>query len=130
MVSKIWQTVFDASPSSKTGMVAAGQPAVVGTQHRLGLKASRVSTMDVREEEGLTLVGGCNPAHVHEDTGLPLKVMSNELAIDDGHPLALELQSLRATIAKYQVFVALLSPGPIPDALRSRFRSTRRHLHP
>ena len=29
--------------------------------------------------------------------------MSDELAIDDGHPLALELQSLRATIAKYQV---------------------------
>ncbi|KAF9792156.1 hypothetical protein BJ322DRAFT_998121 [Thelephora terrestris] len=28
--------------------------------------------------------------------------MSNELAIDDGHPLALELQSLRATVAKYQ----------------------------
>jgi len=50
-------------------------------------------------------VGGCNPARVHQDTSLPPEVMSNTLAIDDGHPLALELQSLRTTVAKYQVSI-------------------------
>lgn len=50
-------------------------------------------------------VGGCNPARVHQDTSLLPEVMSNTLVIDDGHPLALELQSLRATVAKYQVSI-------------------------
>jgi hypothetical protein len=67
--------------------------------------------MGVGEEEGLTpRVGRCNPARVRRDASLPLEVMSDELAIDDGHPLALELQSLRATVAKYQVFFPLLTP--------------------
>lgn len=65
--------------------------------------------MGVGEEEGLTPVGGCNSTRVDQDASLPPEVMSNELAIDDGHPLALELQSLRATVAKYQVFVTLLT---------------------
>ena len=59
--------------------------------------------MDVGEE-GFDAVSGCSLTRVHQDSSLPPKVMSNELAIDDGHPLALELQSLRATVAKYQVF--------------------------
>lgn len=63
--------------------------------------------MDVGEEGGLMPVGGCNPARVHQDTSLPLEVMSNALAIDDGHPLALELQSLRTTVAKYQVSIVV-----------------------
>jgi hypothetical protein len=66
--------------------------------------------MGVGEEGGLTpRVGRCNLTRVRQDASLPLEVMSNELAIDDGHPLALELQSLRATVAKYQVFVPSLT---------------------
>jgi hypothetical protein len=34
--------------------------------------------------------------------------MSDALAIDDSHPLALELQSLRVTLAKYQVSIVVL----------------------
>jgi hypothetical protein len=45
----------------------------------------------------------CSPGH----PSLPLEVMSNALAIDDGHPLALELQSLRTTVAKYQVCIVV-----------------------
>ena len=52
-------------------------------------------------------VGGCNPGACSSDTSLPLEVMSDVLAIDDGHPLALELHSLRATVAKYQVLVVV-----------------------
>jgi hypothetical protein len=78
---------------------------------RIRLNTSRVSTMVVGEEEGLTpRLGRCNPARVRRDASLPLEVMGNELTIDDGHPLALELQSLRATVAKYQVFFPLLTP--------------------
>lgn len=76
-------------------------------QRRSGHKASRVSTMDVNEKEGLTPVGGRSPPRVHQDTSLSLQLMSNALAIDDGHPLALELKSLRATVAKYQVSVVV-----------------------
>ena len=63
--------------------------------------------MDVGEEEGSMSMGGCKPTRVHWNPSLPLEVMSNALAIDDGHPLALELQSLRATVAKYQVLVVV-----------------------
>jgi len=52
-------------------------------------------------------VGGCHPARVRQDPSLPLEAMSDALAIDDGHPLALELQSLRATVAKYQVSIVV-----------------------
>jgi len=76
-------------------------------------QASRVSTMDVGEEEGLMPVDGCHPARVHRDTSLHIEVMSDALAIDDGHPLALELQSLRGTVAKYQVFVVSFAYEPI-----------------
>lgn len=65
----------------------------------------QMSTMDVGEEEGLMSVGGRKPARVQRDPSLPLKVMSDTLAIEDDHPLALELQSLRATVARYQVLV-------------------------
>ena len=81
--------------------------AMVGAQRRSGHKTLRVSTVDVRKEEGLMPMGGCNPARVHQDTSLPLEVMSNALAIDDSHPLALELQSLRTTVAKYQVSIVV-----------------------
>lgn len=53
--------------------------------------------------------GACSRGLGQPASLLPLEVMSNELAIDDGHPLALELQSLRTTIEKYQVFVVLLA---------------------
>jgi len=69
--------------------------------------------MDVGEEEGLTPVDGCSPARVHQETSLPLEVMSDALAIDDSHPLTLELQSLRGTVAKYQVFVVSFTYEPI-----------------
>jgi hypothetical protein len=89
-------------------MASAKEPAMVGTQYG-SASASRASTMDVGEEEGLMPVGGWNLARVHQHASLLLEVMSNAPAIDDDHPLALELQSLRATVAKYQVFVALLA---------------------
>ena len=70
----------------------------------------QVSTMDVGGKDGLMPVRGCNPARVHQDTSLALEVMSNALAIDDGHPLALELESLRVTVAKYQVSIIISFP--------------------
>lgn len=75
-----------------------------------------VSEHDERQgENGLTPVRRCRPARVHQDTSLALEVMSNALAIDDGHPLALELESLRATVAKYQVSTIISLPlQPIP----------------
>lgn len=106
---RIWvKELFDALSSPKAGVRSAKELAMVGAQRRSGHKTSRMSTMDVREEEGLMPVGGCNPARVHQDASLPLEVMSDELTIDDGHPLALELQSLRATVAKYQVSTVVL----------------------
>jgi len=78
--------------------------ALVGAPLRSSLKVSRVSTLDVGEEVGSMPVGGCTCS---PDPSLPLEVMSDALAIDDGHPLALELQSLRATVAKYQVFAVV-----------------------
>ena len=75
----------------------------------------------------MTPAGGCNPARVHQSV---LEVMNNTLAIDDGHPLALELQSLRETIAKYQVFVVRSHLDRFPHTLTPLFRSTRQHLCP
>jgi hypothetical protein len=88
-------------------MGSTKQPAMVGAQRKSGPKVKGVNTMDVGVENGLTPVGGCNPARVHQHPTLPLEVMNDTLAIDDRHPLALELQSLRATVAKYQVFAVV-----------------------
>ena len=94
--------------------------ALVGAPLGSGLKASRVSTLDVGEEEGSMPVGGCTCS----PGPLPLEVMSNELAIDDGHPLALELQSLRTTVAKYQVSVIVLfASQPISSRLGVCFKA-------
>lgn len=53
------------------------------------------------DASGRVQSSACSPGRL--SVVCSLKVMNNELGIDDGHPLALELQSLRGTVAKYQV---------------------------
>jgi hypothetical protein len=112
-VNEVGQIVFDTLSPSKVRMGSTKQPAMVGTQRGSSPKSeSEHRTVGVGEEEGwyrradaIRRAFTRTPA----DTSLPLEVMSNALAIDDGHPLALELQSLRTTISKYQVSLVLLA---------------------